>query len=171
MTEEVQQLTNTVRGYLKSKNQNIFEIGRIMRLLNGYTDHGNWQIFLKREFNISPRTAERYMNVYRRFKDGLDFPVRASVLYALAKPSTPDSVVYDILQQIKDGDMVKPEDVVKMAEERGAIQVKLTPAERVLKHLRQAEGEVRKTKEFSCIEREDILQKLAQLIDWMEGVD
>jgi len=156
-----------IQELLSAKKKDPIKIGSALYHMRENIDHGHWASALKVQVGISPRTAERYINVYRRFKNGLDVNLKASVLYSLSKPSTPDAVVEQVLRLAREGKDITPDQVDKMAEDLGSLQVKLTPGQRIMRSLKEAETGIRKASTLSCMEREDIEASCHKIVDWM----
>jgi hypothetical protein len=84
-------------------------IGRNLVEAREICPHGEWLPWLKREFDWSHSTADRFMQVYR-MKDKLptvgNFKILLNTLYLLAAPSTPPKVRQDIKERVESGERV-----------------------------------------------------------------
>ena len=66
--------------------------------------HGKFLPWIADEFEMSEDAAQRFMAVASRFGEIPQFAVfKPSVLYALASPSTPDSVVEKAIEKAEAG--------------------------------------------------------------------
>jgi len=78
----------------------LIEIGRRLTECRATLRHGQWGIWLEREFGWSDSSAARYMQAYElavKFPNLGDLDVPISGLYLLAQPSTPDAIREEIL--------------------------------------------------------------------------
>jgi hypothetical protein len=87
----------------------VIEIGRRLTLAKDIAGHGNWLVWLEREFKWSVSTAENYINL---FKLSAEFPTVGNLdldfrsLYQLAAPSTPPEVRDEIIARAEAGEPV-----------------------------------------------------------------
>jgi len=109
----VQQKTDEIHGQLKRTAEGIIkkEIG-----------HGKYEQWLSSEFQMSLSTALKFTQVAARFGDkSVNFTdLSASVLYELAAPSTPDTIVEEVIAGTIDPDLTaikEAKDALKKAEE------------------------------------------------------
>lgn len=156
-----------LKKLLKARKKDPVEIGCALSTFRDNIPTGDWSKVLKKDLGISTRTADRYISAYRRFPKGLDVDMNLSLVFAISKATIPDEVVDLVIEKVKGGEDVSPEEVDKMAEEAGAMPVKLTPGEKIQKHLREAEKAVRAAPVLSCIEREDAEAIAQRIIDWL----
>jgi hypothetical protein len=77
--------------------------------------HGQFTDWLNAEFDMSERTAENYMSVARKFasKSELISDLPPSLLYKLAAPSTPETIVTKVIEDIKAGHPIDARGVMK----------------------------------------------------------
>jgi len=105
----------SIKARMKRTAEDIIAIGQ--DLLDAKEDfgHGFFLPWLKAEFEMSEPQAQRFMQVARRFGEEtksikmMDFS--PTILYALASPSTPDSVV----SQVQSGEIPPTLDAIKEA--------------------------------------------------------
>jgi hypothetical protein len=73
--------------------QNIVLIGEKLQAVKTALGHGQWEEWLKEEFDWSHMTANRMMQVYQRFEatNLVDLRIDLTALYLLASPSTPQA--------------------------------------------------------------------------------
>ncbi len=106
----VQRKTDEIHGQLKRTADGIIKIGLNLIAVKEHLPHGQFLPWLKAEFDMTEMSAVRYMQVARRFGKSnivLDFP--ATVLYALAAPSTSDEIV----KKVQSGEIPVALDAIK----------------------------------------------------------
>jgi hypothetical protein len=85
---------------LKRTAEDIIEIGRDLIAVKVKLGHGNFGDWIKTEFDFSQETARKFMGVAEKFGDIptlLEF--KPAILYALAAPSTPESVRQEVIER------------------------------------------------------------------------
>lgn len=92
--ERVMRAAQVIHEAEQTVRENVFRVGEELNEVKkrlGYRQFGEW---LRAEFDMSERTAERMMTVAKRLGDKTDTVsvFSDSVLYLLAAPSTPDEV-------------------------------------------------------------------------------
>jgi len=96
----VQVKTESIRVRLKRTAEDVIATGQDLIDVKQDLGHGLFQDWLKSEFDMSYNTAYNFMNVAERFgadDKSLKFKdLSMSVLYLLASPSTPESVVSQV---------------------------------------------------------------------------
>ncbi len=96
----VVQKTMETHGLLKRTAEHIIQIGQNLLSIKSSLGHGHFESWLQAEFAMTERQARRFMLVAERFGDKTDimsvFPV--TVPYELASPSTPDSVIEQVVE-------------------------------------------------------------------------
>lgn len=113
----VQQRTGEIRERLRRSAQDIWEIGHKLAEVRSRLKHGQFEFWLKVEFNWSRRTAYNFINVYEKFRERANFAqidIAASALYLLAAPSTPQGIRDEYLQQAREGKKVTHQDLQKV---------------------------------------------------------
>lgn len=138
--EFVQQKADEIHGQLKRTAEGIIKIGQnliaVKIKLEQRYGRGRYETWLKSEFDMSQQTALRFMQVASRFEGNNLLPsMPVSVLYELAAPSTPESIV----QQVQSGDISPTLDAIKEAKriEREALE-KARQAEERAKQIEEA---------------------------------
>src|SRR6185503_9709278 len=88
----VQQRTGEIKALMKRTAQDIIEIGEKLIEVKERLGHGHFGEWLGAEFEWTPMTAQRFMQVATQFKNNnlLDLNFAPSALYLLAAPGTPD---------------------------------------------------------------------------------
>lgn len=111
--EFVQQRADEIHGQLKRTAEGIIKIGQNLIAVKERMTHGQFLPWIQAEFAMSRQSADNFIHVAERFADKLPkistLPV--TVLYALAAPSTPDTIV----QQVQSGDIPPTLDAIKEA--------------------------------------------------------
>lgn len=109
-----------IRLRMKRTAEDIIAIGQELIAAKEKAGHGRFGVWLKAEFEMSQDTAARFMNVAGRFDEQIPqfAEYNPSILYLLAAPSTPDSVI----EQVTSGAIPATTDAVKEAirEEKSA---------------------------------------------------
>jgi hypothetical protein len=118
----VKQKTSEIKKLIRKTAQTVWEIGENLSEVKACLQHGQFESWLNAEFEWSSRTAQRFLQVYERFKnDNLaDLKISASAIYEMASPSTPDTVNKVALEAAKDGKEVTPSFLSKMKNEAQA---------------------------------------------------
>lgn len=103
----------SIKLRLKRTVEDIIEIGRELTAIKHELPHGQFEIWIKDEFQMNREMANNFMQVATRFggqmSDYLTF--KPTILYALAAPSTPDSVVQQAIEKAESGEKVTVADV------------------------------------------------------------
>jgi len=88
--------------------RNTIELGKTLLAVKEVLEHGQFQEWVKVEFDSGLRVLQQSMNVARLLKDNPkahDYALlSADALYLLAAPSTPDVVRWEIQERIEMGD-------------------------------------------------------------------
>ena len=107
----VKEKTEKIKQLFKRSVQDIVDIGGSLYEVKASLDYGQFQPWLKTEFQWSLRTASRFMNVYSKFRYAnlaeLDFV--PSVLYELAASSVPEEAIQEVIQRKNDGEEISLE--------------------------------------------------------------
>jgi hypothetical protein len=105
------------------------EIGERLTEWKRICDHGNWLLWLDREFGWTERTAQRYISVYElttqqnvKYDTVSDFDIDVKSLYLLAAPSTPESAREAVLDLAANGEQLTHAKVREMIAEARAQQ-------------------------------------------------
>lgn len=107
----------SIRSRLKRTAEDIVAIGQDLIESKQDLGHGQFTPWLKTEFDMTEMSAQRFMQVARRFgtetKNNKLLDLSVSVLYELAAPSTSETVV----SQVQSGDIPPTLDAIKAAKE------------------------------------------------------
>lgn len=105
----VMQRTGEIQERLQRSAQDIWEIGQRLADVRDELKHGQFEAWLKAEFNWSRRTAYNFINVYETFGERANLAqldIASSALYLLAAPSTPDELRKEYLSKAKEGEKI-----------------------------------------------------------------
>jgi CheY-like chemotaxis protein len=104
----IREQTEEIRGLMRRTAQGIVDIGQKLLDIKEKLGHGNFLNWLKKEFDWSELTAQRFMQVARQFESTnlLDLEIAPSALYILSAPSTPDSVREEALSRAQAGENI-----------------------------------------------------------------
>lgn len=93
-----------------SAQKSLIQVGRELTSVKALLKHGQFLDWIRCEFGMEPRTAQRYMGVAERLGDNEDLlsQIPARVQYALAAPSTPVSFVQKIIADLEQGNDLPP---------------------------------------------------------------
>ena len=68
-TATIEELTTEIQSYLGKIGQNIIEVGKLLIRSKSLLAHGEWQNWLKDNFNLSKSTANNFMRCAERFSN------------------------------------------------------------------------------------------------------
>jgi Protein of unknown function (DUF3102) len=95
----IQQKTDEIHSQLKRTAQGVIDIGHNLQAVKERIGHGHFMAWVKSEFGMTHMSAVRFMRVAEQFEGKcnnlLHLPL--SVLYELAAPSMPETVVEGVL--------------------------------------------------------------------------
>jgi hypothetical protein len=106
--------TGIYREQLTEPRGCIIEIGVELIAASEEVPHGEWERWLKEEFDWSDRTARRYVSVASAFSSdtvSADFDtltIEANALYALAASDVPQAARDEAVERAQAGDHVVP---------------------------------------------------------------
>lgn len=103
------------RGLLKRTARHVLAIGRNLQEVKDRLPHGQFLTWLQAEFGMSERHARNFMRVAARFGDKSEIiaDLSVTILYELAAPSTPDTVV----EQVENGIIPATLEAIRAAKE------------------------------------------------------
>jgi hypothetical protein len=97
-----------IRTLLRRTGRDVIEIGKLLKDARKRLQHVEWLPWLQEEFRMSPDMAERFINVHTRlgkYRNMRNLPP-PTVLYELAKPSTPEETRTEIMQRAQAGERI-----------------------------------------------------------------
>lgn len=106
--EFIQNKTVEIKALVKRSAQDIIDIGSMLIEVKERLPHGMFGPWLDAEFRWGNNTAQRMMNVARRFKNVTvtDLNLPPKVLYLLASPSTPDEAREEAVDRASNGETI-----------------------------------------------------------------
>ena len=125
---EIEQTTAAIKERLRKAAQDIWEIGRMLSEVQSKLQRGQFDDWIKTEFDWSRRTAYKFISVYKRFDRRVNLEeinIATSALYLLAAESTPDEIREDFIQKARQGEKVTHREVSQVVREARS---KSTPA-------------------------------------------
>lgn len=103
----VKSQTKAIHGLMKSTAKTVIDIGKRLAMVKGRLEHGQFGEWIRHEFDWSHDTVGRFMNVAKRLGDNPQFAeFQPSVLYLLAKLSTPPEALDEALERQAAGETV-----------------------------------------------------------------
>src|SRR5215475_4449251 len=110
MTNLIQHYTTEIKALLGRTAQNIVLIGEKLQAVKAQLEHGQWEKWLREEFDWSQSTAVRMIQVSERFKpvNMTDLRIDISSLYVLAAPSTPPAAAEEAITLAQQGEAISP---------------------------------------------------------------
>lgn len=116
----VKQKTTEIKEHLRHTAQNIREIGQRLVDVRSRLKYGQFDSWLKFEFDWSRRTAYNFINVYETFGNCANFAqitIPISALYLLAAPSTPLKIRSEFLERAMAGQKVSHKSILRAIKE------------------------------------------------------
>ncbi len=100
--------TGGIRSLISKTASDIIRIGENLIKVKELLDHGNFGLWLEKEFSWSRSTAYRFIDVAKSFKVPKlgNLKVSSSALYLLASGSTPETVREDFSKKLDSGEEV-----------------------------------------------------------------
>jgi hypothetical protein len=112
-TTALDRLTAQLRTAFRRESANVIEIGKLLIESRKHLEHGEWQVWLAKNFDLTYRTALNYTNaaeyVSRKLKSetvSLFANVAPTVLYRLAEGDYDEQEEAEILRRAKAGERV-----------------------------------------------------------------
>ena len=89
----------------------IIETGRDLQEVKGKLEHGQFEPWLKTSFNMTARTAQKYMRAAEYFADKseLSSHLTPNTIYLLSAKSTPEVVHEQVVERLESGLPAEPE--------------------------------------------------------------
>ncbi|MFN6514077.1 MAG: DUF3102 domain-containing protein [Nostoc sp. CreGUA01] len=115
----IQQRTGEIKERLRRSAQDIWEIGQKLAEVRSQLKHGQFESWLKAEFDWSRRTAYNFINVYETLAERANLAqidIATSALYLLAAPSTPQNVREEFLQRAHEGQTITHKSIRQVIE-------------------------------------------------------
>ncbi|MEM6614171.1 MAG: DUF3102 domain-containing protein [Cyanobacteria bacterium P01_C01_bin.72] len=120
---EIERATAAIRERLRKAAQDIWEIGRMLSEVQSQLQRGQFDDWIKSEFDWSRRTAYKFISVYKRFDHSINLEevnIATSALYLLAAESTPEEVREEFIQKAQEGEKVTHQQVLRVVKKAKA---------------------------------------------------
>lgn len=117
--EQIQQATEEIKQRLRRAAQDIWEIGKMLSVVQSQLQRGQFDDWIKTEFDWSRRTAYKFISVYKRFDRQINFAevnIATSALYLLAAESTPENIRQDFIDRAQQGVKITHQEVKQQLE-------------------------------------------------------
>jgi hypothetical protein len=110
---DVRDATSRIRAVGQAHSETVIAIGRDLAFVKEQLKHGQYQDWLRAEFGMEPRTAQRYVQA-AGFADGKNDIVshlEPTAIYLLSAPSTPSSARELVTERIRSGEWTPTETI------------------------------------------------------------
>ena len=116
---ELQAVTARIKDRLTRQVSDIIETGRDLLDVKSKLEHGQFESWLSFSFNMTVRTAQKYMRAaeWMADKSELSSYLTPSTIYLLSAPSTPESAQRQVLDDIEAGRPIDHREVREVVEE------------------------------------------------------
>lgn len=113
---EIKLASERIKMRMKRTAEDIIEIGKDLIAVKARLPHGQFLPWIQTEFEMTQKTAVRFMQVAERFSGKYDIMsyFNPTILYQLAAPSTPDEVVEKVIEKAEDGESVTTAEVKEL---------------------------------------------------------
>jgi hypothetical protein len=123
LAEEVESAANRVRIRLENMTANIVEIGRELQAVKRRLEHGQFLNWVEAACKLSARAAQLKMRAaeWAEGKHEIVSLLEPTAIYALAAPSTPETVRQEVLTRLEEGQRPAPQvvkEMIRVAKER-----------------------------------------------------
>jgi hypothetical protein len=138
-TGQVIQATERIKLRLKRTAEDIIAIGQDLTLIKAELGHGHFLPWIEKHFEMKRHTAQNFMNVAERFgSNGEIFTISPSILYELASPSTPETVIQEVTAKVEAGEVVSVKEVQELKRQAKEAQADKERLQRELNVNKQA---------------------------------
>lgn len=153
--------TNVIKNLVRRTVQDTLDIGQALIEIKEKLDYGQFIAWLHSEFNWKERTAQRYMNVAREFKDENlgELDISRTALYELSAPSTPKPAKFEALERAKKGEQISKRKATQIKNK--FIEADITPDSRL------AENETPQAQTTST--KQEIIKVISRPSFWQLG--
>ncbi len=132
---ELEAVTTRIKKRLTRQVSDIIETGRDLIEVKSKLDHGQFENWLIQEFNMTTRTARRFMQAatWAEGKSDTVSVLTPTAIYLLSAPSTPESVAQNVIKSVESGEPAKPEvirELIHKAKDRNRKAEQLKKEER-----------------------------------------
>lgn len=114
-TGQVVQATERIKLRLKRTAEDIIAIGQDLILIKAELGHGNFEKWIQVHFEMKKTSSYVFINAAERFGSNVQIlNVSPSIIYELAAPSTPDSVIEEVTAKVEAGEVVSVKEVKEL---------------------------------------------------------
>ncbi len=114
-------LAEDTRTRMKRSALDIYHIGANLMEAQNLLAHGEFLPWIEAEFDMSQRSAYKFMNVAKafqgKFAQNANLEIAASALYLLASPETPDDARNEALKLAAAGETISPKKAKKIIQQ------------------------------------------------------
>ena len=168
---ELQEIAEGIRVRIRRTVADIIETGRDLARVKAALDHGEFTDWIEREFSMSIRTAQNYMQAFE-LTSGKSETVALlppATLYKLAARSTPEELKAEVISTLKSGKSIDPRQIearigMARSEHRIAARQKLQRATRSPAAKRRREREKERWEAEERARKERIDQAVAEAV-------
>ena len=116
---ELQAVTSRIKDRLIRQVTDIIETGRDLIEVKSKLDHGQFQSWLNLSFNMTVRTAQKYMQAaeWMADKSELSSHLTPNTIYLLSAPTTPEAAQRQVLGGLEAGKVVNHREVCETVRE------------------------------------------------------
>ncbi len=116
---DVEAATTRIKDRLIRQVTDIIETGRDLLEVKGKLEHGQFEPWLNTSFNMTTRTAQKYMRAaeWMAGKSELSSFLTPNTIYLLSAPTTPESAQRRVLDDLEAGKPVNHREVREVVEE------------------------------------------------------
>ena len=114
-TGQVVQATERIKLRLKRTAEDIIAIGQDLILIKAELGHGKFMPWIEMHFDMRQTQATKFIQVAERFGQIHEIrEFKPSIIYELASPSTPDSVIEEVTAKVEAGETVSVKEVKEL---------------------------------------------------------
>ena len=108
---EIEAATTRIKDRLIRQVTDIIETGRDLQEVKGKLEHGQFEPWLNTEFNMTTRTAQKYMRAAEYFVDKreLSSHLTPNTIYLLSAKNTPKGVHEQVVERLEGGLPAEPD--------------------------------------------------------------
>ena len=161
---EVEAATTRIKNRIARLVPDIIETGRDLTDVKSKLEHGQFESWLNTSFNMTTRTAQKYMRAaeWMADKSELSSHLTPNTIYLLSAPSTPDSVQQQVLGDLEAGKPVNHREVREVVQEaKFQERQKKTAEQRKINRERRKRSNARREQEQRKDEEERQRRKTA----------
>jgi hypothetical protein len=116
IASEAKDAAGRIRIIWRNTTAGVIEVGERLSAIKDRLPHGQFTPWLAAEFEMSDRAARLYMNAaaWAAGKTEIVSVLQPTTIYALAAPSTPDTVKVGVLERLKNGEAVTDPEVKQL---------------------------------------------------------